>query len=303
MEWIEQEDFLNLPIQEVASLVQASQTKVCVFPFNGTRRWFLLEHGDKAHDNFFKAYIEETTKGYIRTFQLLFDHGIDTVLAPVFGSEILTRGEEYMKQIGSGMSLLAEHPYFLSFYEEYDIRVHFYGEYRKELKDTEYAYISDQFDAITQKTKSHKRHSLLYGVFASDATESIAKISVQYYKERGTIPTRKELIEAYYGEYVEKANIFIGFEKFSIFDYPMLNWGEESLYFTVAPSLYMTEKQFRGILYDHIYLRPIKEPDYTKMQRKDIEVARHFYQINRETTLGTGEVRGGIWYPQSKINE
>ena len=139
MEWMEQEKFINLPMHELADIVRASETKVCVFPFNGTRRWFLLEHAEKARENFVQSYIEETTKGYIQTYQLLFEHGIETVLAPVFGSEILGRGEEYMQQIGASMGLLAEHSQFLSFYEQYDARVHFYGDYRKELRDTEYA--------------------------------------------------------------------------------------------------------------------------------------------------------------------
>ncbi len=303
MEWMEQEKFINLPMEELADIVRTSETKVCVFPFNGTRRWFLLEHAEKARENFVQSYIEETTRGYIQTYQLLFEHGIETVLAPVFGSEILGRGEEYMKQIGASMGLLAEHPQFLSFYEQYDARVHFYGDYRKEFKDTEYAYISEQFDKVTEQTAAHKKHGLFYGVFASDATQSIAELSIQHYKETGKTPTRNELIETYYGEYIEKANIFIGFEKFSVFDYPMLNWGEESLYFTAAPSLYITEKQLRNILYDHIYLRPVREPDYAKMHPEDIEKIRHFYKINHEATLGIGEVRSGIWYPKSNIKE
>lgn len=301
MEWMEREEFLNLSIEDIASLVRTSETKVCVFPFNGTRRWFLLEHGSTVRENFVQAYIEETTKAYIQTYQLLFDHGIETVVAPVFGSEILTRGEKYMKQIGASMALLAEHPDFLSFYDKNNVRVHFYGDYRKELKETEYAYISGQFDAAAQKTAAHKRHRLFYGVFASDATQTIAELSVQHYQEVGKSPTRKELIEAYYGEYIEKADMFIGFEKFTVFDYPMLNLGEESLYFTVAPSLYMTAKQLRDILYDHIYLRPLKEPDYPSMLRKDFESMRKFYIDNKDTAFGIGEVRSGIWYSKIKI--
>jgi tuberculosinol/isotuberculosinol synthase len=300
MEWMEREQFLALPNAELANIVRASETKVCVFPFNGTRRWFLLEHGGRVHENFVKAYIEETSRGYIHTYQLLFDHGIETVLAPVFGSEILQRGGEYMRQIGASMALLAQHPEFLSFYEKYDVRVHFYGDYRRELAPTEYAYITDQFDEAAQKTAAHKSHRLFYGVFASDATQSIAELSIQHHSKTGKTPSRKELIEAYYGEYIEKANIFIGFEKFAVFDYPMLNWGEESLYFTVAPSLYITAKQLRDILYDHIYLRPIKEPDYEAMPAKDLQAMRQYYMDNRDAAFGVGEVHNGIWYSKLK---
>ena len=36
-------EFLGLPTEEVARLVHAAGSKVCVFPINGTRRWYLLE--------------------------------------------------------------------------------------------------------------------------------------------------------------------------------------------------------------------------------------------------------------------
>ena len=36
--------FHTLPRPEVARLVRAAGPKVCVFPINGTRRWFMLEH-------------------------------------------------------------------------------------------------------------------------------------------------------------------------------------------------------------------------------------------------------------------
>ncbi len=293
------EKFLELTTNDIAQIVRNLGSQVCVFPFNGTRRWFLLEYGREDHTDPAQAYIELTSKRYIEMYQLLFEHGLDTLIAPVFGGEILNRGAEYMEQIGYSMSLLAEHPYFLSFYEKYNVRVHFYGDYRKELNGTPYAYLSDLFDRVTGQTRNNKKYRLFYGVFGTDATEALAKMSVEFHQNSGRIATRHELVEMYYGEYVEKASIFIGFEKFSVFDYPMLNLGGESLYFTVAPSLYMSEKQLRNILYDHIYLRPEQEPDYFKMPGEEFEDMRRFYEINREKTFGIGDIHGGIWYPKS----
>lgn len=289
-------NFLQLPTEEIANIVQASGSKTIVFPFNGTRRWFLLEHGRENHADPAQAYIESATKGYIQLYKMLFDHGLDTVIAPVFGNEILNRGEKYMEQIGAGMRLFAEHPSFIEFYEKYGVRVHFYGDYRRELSQTKYAYLVDIFDDLTQKTSKNSRCRLFYGVFGSDATEMIAEFSVKYHQDIGRTPTRREIIEFYYGEYIDKADIFIGFEKFNVFDYPMLGWGEESLYFTVAPSLYMSESLLRDILYDYIYLRPIHDPDYFTMPKADFEDMHRFYDANRDHAFGIGEIRGGIWY-------
>ena len=303
MDHMDRDKFLNLSPGEVASIVRADGSKVCVFPFNGTRRWFLLEHGRDFGGDAAQNYVEVTTRAYIDTYKLVFDHGVDTIVAPVFGGEIMERGDEYMREIGANMTLLATHPSFLEFYETYGIRVHFYGDYRKQLAKTPYAYVCDTFDEITQKTANNTKRRLFYGVCADDATATIAELSVQHFQETGKTPSRRDLIEGYYGEYIEKADIFIGFEKFNVFDYPMLAWGEESLYFTVAPSLYMNGQQLKNILYDYIYLRPVQDPDYFTMPEDDFEAMRHFYETNREATFGVGEMRGGIWYLKSNIEE
>jgi len=293
---MELEKFMTMPVEEIAKIVRSGGSRVCVFPFNGTRRWFVLEHGREFNEDTAKNYVELTARGYISTFKLVFDHGLDTIVAPVFGSEIFNRGEEYMREIGGNMYLLATHPAFLEFYEAYEVRVHFYGDYRRQLEDTPYAYIYDSFDEVTRKTAHHKGRALFYGVCADDATVTIANLAIRYHRDTGRPPSRRELIEKYYGEYIEKADIFIGFEKFNVFDYPMLGWGGESLYFTVAPSLYMNDRQLRNILYDYIYLRPVQDPDYFTMPKEGFETMRKHYEINREVIFGIGEMRGGIWY-------
>jgi len=303
MNHMDRDKFLNLSAEEVAKIVRAGGARVCVFPFNGTRRWFLLEHGRDFDGDAAQNYIELTTQGYINTYKLVFDHGIDTIIAPVFGGEIMNRGDEYMREIGASMELLATHPAFLEFYEMYGIRVHFYGDYRKQLSGTPYEQIYNSFEEITCQTAKNTKRRLFYGVWADAATETIAELSVNHFKETGKIPCRGELIEQYYGEYIEKADIFIGFEKFNVFDYPLLGWGEESLYFTVAPSLYLSDCQFRNILYDFVYLRPVQDPDYFTMPEEDFEAMRQFYNLNCEVTLGVGEMRGGIWYSNSSFRE
>ena len=148
MEHEDRETFLNLPPAEVAQRLRQRPggSGVCVFPFNGTRRWFLLEHAQEIANNSAEAYTLLTINGYISTYKLVFDHGLDTIVAPVFGGEIMNRGEEYMREIGASMTLLATHPALLEFYKSYDIRVHFYGDYRKQFGTTPYSYIFDSFD-------------------------------------------------------------------------------------------------------------------------------------------------------------
>jgi adenosine tuberculosinyltransferase len=295
---IDRETFVNLSAAEIAKIVQGAGSQTCVFPINGTRRWYMLEHGQENHRDPMETYIDITGKRHIEIYKLLFQHGIDTLITPIFGGEILNRGDEYMDKIAaSGMARLATNTDFLAFYEKYDVRVHFYGDYHKHFSMTPYSHLADLFDRLSKHTAHHKSYRLFYGVFASDATETVAELAIRFFNKTGRLPTRHDLIELYYGSYIDKANIFIGFEKFNVFDYPLLGWGEESLYFTVAPSLYMDEAQLRDILYDYIFLRPVQDPEYTEMPEQDLEAMRRFYAANRNVTFGVGEMRGGIWYP------
>lgn len=63
----------------------------------------------------------------------------------------------------------------------------------------------------------------------------------------------REIIEGYYGEYVDKVDMFIGFGCFSIFDFLLFSLGKMSLYFIVVFLYYMIEIMFWRILYDYIY--------------------------------------------------
>jgi len=151
---------------------------------------------------------------------------------------------------------------------------------------------------VALQTSSHFQHKLFYGVFANDATEEVARISTLWYAANGTTPTRKELVESYYGEYIEKADLFIGFERFTAYDFPLLNLGNESLYFTAAPSLYMNQTSLRKILYDHIYLRPLPEPDYSAMSDDELARMRNIYLARRASVFGVGHVDNGIWFAE-----
>ena len=59
------ERFLQLHTAEVSALVKATGHKVCVFPVNGTRRWFMLEHGDEIGNDFFEAYMHTSIQNHV----------------------------------------------------------------------------------------------------------------------------------------------------------------------------------------------------------------------------------------------
>jgi adenosine tuberculosinyltransferase len=295
------EHFLQLPREEVAALVRSSGSKVCVFPVNGTRRWFLLEHAAQMQngDDFFEAYMNASIRNHVELCTLLFEHGIDILLAPVFGRELMRRGDEYTRRVGiDGLVRTATDPNYRQFFERYDVRVRFYGDYRDVLTGTPYEYALGSMYEVTEATKHNKGFRLFFGVFADEFTESVSRLSVEHYLAQGSIPDKQTLIRKYYGEELPPVSLFIGFDKFSVFDMPLLSTGEEDLYFSLSPSPYMTQHQLRAILFDHLYVRSAPEPDYTKFTEKELNWLRDYYRKNRDYASGVGKLKFNLWIPE-----
>lgn len=294
------ERFLELPTGEVAELVLATGQKVCVFPVNGTRRWFMLEHGDKVGNDFFAAYMDESIRNHVELCSMLFDHGIGTILAPVFGRELMHRGDEYTKRVGmDGLVRTATDGAYRQFFAQYGVRVRFYGDYRDVLTGTPYEYALKSMYEVAEATRQNSPYQLFFGVFADEPLETIARLSVEHYLAQGAVPDRQTLVRRYYGQDLPPVSLFIGFDKFSAFDMPLLSTGAEDLYFSVSPSPYMTECQLRTILYDHLYLRRAPEPEYTKLSPDQLAWLRHYYRANRDRVLGAGRLKFDVWLPQT----
>lgn len=300
---MDSETFHSLSAAQVAQLVRAKGPKVCVFPINGTRRWFMLEYSLEQEQDFGRMYLDKVAQRHIELYRLFFDHGLDTLLTPAFGPDLMSRGEGYVRMAAEGLSRLATHPEFLEFFQAYGVRVRFYGDYPRFFGSTPHTHLLDLFARVTARTAPHDRHRLFFGLFAHDATETVAELAVRYHAEHGCVPDKRTLVELYYGEYVEPVDLFIGFDRFSAFDMPLVALGNEDLYFTVSPSPYLTQEQLRGILYDHLYSRREEEPDYLVMRPEDWTLMREFYRLNQGKTLGVGarHKRGGFWYPLPQV--
>jgi len=294
------ESFLELPTEEVAALVKATGQKVVVFPVNGTRRWFTLEYSEDIGDDFFSAYMDASIKNHVHLCSMLFDHGVQTILAPVFGRELMHRGDEYTQRVGmDGLVRTATDKSYRKFFEEYNVNVRFYGDYQDVLTGTEFEYVLGSLYEVMEATKENDKFNLYFGVFADEVTGTISRLSVEYYLAHGTVPDKSALVRKYYGKDLPSVSIFIGFDKFSVFDMPLLSTGEEDLYFSLSPSPYMTEYQLRAILYDHIYIRPTHEPDYTKLEREELDWLREYYRNNKDHAFGVGKLKFNLWFPKT----
>ena len=182
------ETFRNLPRTNIAQIMRQAGPKVCVFPLNGTRRWFMLERA-KPGEDFATAYLDTITTRLVEICQLLFEHGIDTLLLPILSAHLFqARGDGYTKMTIEAISFLTDHPKFLDFYESHGVRVRFYGDYANYFAGTEYAYLLEHINAISETTSTHEGCRLFWGVCADDATETTASLAIQYYKKHHVDP-------------------------------------------------------------------------------------------------------------------
>jgi tuberculosinol/isotuberculosinol synthase len=297
------EEFQGLPAARIARALAEAGTEVCAFPTNGTRRWLFLEHPPRRAEDFADAYLNQSQAAHLDLYRMIYDHGLHTLISPIFGPDLVARGDQYMSFISEGLARVAEHPGFLSFYDEYEVGVRFYGDYRRHFAGTPYAHLCDLFETVMQRTAHHTRTRLFYGLFAHDPTEQLAALSIDHYLRHGAAPTRDDLIAAYYGEPVPPVDLFIGFDKLAVFDVPLLLTGSEDLYFTVSPSPYLTAAGLRRILYDHLYARCDTEPDYATLPPAARDEMRAFYRANRESVLGVGtkHPHWGCWVPLPEV--
>ena len=72
MEAISLKEFLEISDEAVSKIVSSQGQQTCIFPFNGTRRWFLFEHADSNVEMSMDSYNDLTGKRYIEMFKMLF---------------------------------------------------------------------------------------------------------------------------------------------------------------------------------------------------------------------------------------
>lgn len=298
------EAFQALSTDEVARLVRADGPKVCAFLPNGTRRWFFLRHPElMAGEDHGTAYARAAGDRMTEIYAMLYDHGIDTLVVPVFGPAVMERGDEYSATGLCGLVALAQEPKFVEFYVRYDVRVHVYGDTHRYLAGTPYEDALLALNQLSRQTAVHSQRRLLYGVCAHDATEAVADMAVHFHAEHGRVPKREEIVAAYYGAQVEPVDFVIGSSEPWVFDLPLICTGREDLYFTVAPSVWLDIASLRGILYDHLYSRAPRDTDYGAVPVEEWEALRVFCEANRGRVIGVGRRSPGghFWYPVPQV--
>lgn len=272
-----------------------SQPVVMGWPFNGTRRWYLLYRHENPEAS---EYMTDLIRRQAELHRLVFAHGVNAILAPGFGAELLDRGAEYTKMVLGGLLQLADDEVYRQMFES-GLRLRFYGDYEEVLDTPDFRPMLRACENITAATASGNGPLLFIGLFADAPYPKIARLSVEFAQKHGRPPNREELIEAYYGLPVPDLSFYLGFAQPALFDVPLLATGLEDLYVTLTPSPDLTERQLREILYDHLVTRRTPDTDYESLSEKARMRLAEYNKHHRGQTLGIGRIdpATGIWIP------
>lgn len=283
-------ELLDWPTERVAGWVADQPGSLVVgWPFNGTRRWFL---GHRQPGDYLGTLVRRQAEHH----RMLLDHGVGAVLAPSFGELNLARGEEYARHALGGLPRMASDEVYRELFGR-GVRVRFYGDYRRALAGPEYRPILEACEEMAASTSGGDGPLLLFGLFADDPHEAIARLAVEFFQKHGRVADRAALIEAYYGAPVPDLSFYVGFEQPQLFDVPLVATGREDLYFTLNPTPAVDEAQLRAILYDHLVLRRTPEAEYEKLSPQ--AQRRLVQEGGRRATVGLGRVDPltGLWRP------
>lgn len=301
--------FQSLSTPEVAEIVQERGPRTIVFAAGGTTRWFILNYLDgwPKDMSYWQEYLTQGGRQFLKAAQMFFDHGVRTLFTHAIVPGQLGKSKGYLPlALSAGMEKIASSADFLSFYQEYGVRVHFFGNYCQVLKGSAHESTLAHFDEIEAQTQANNRHLLYWGFNSEhDQMTPILDLAVQYYRDHGRSPSQEEIITLHYKEPIDPIDIYIGFNRPKTSDLiPPLLEGQTDLYFTVGLSFDLSQIQFRSILYDHLFARQGRHRDYGELSENVFSEMQAFYRLNQNNVIGLGQRYdpGAIWHAMPQVS-
>ena len=305
------DEFMRMKDDEVAELVSFSPYgRVGVLAPDGNRRAGIILWGlDPSKDGFDKEVSSILQSKFLNVIRCFITNGVRTLFIPIMGYGNFERGKTYMNvSIRFGLDYIFHDPAWLSFYEETNIRVRFYGN-REFMKNEGYSLLVDWMQELEERTAANDGANLFIGFAHNRSRDEIRLISmsIDFYKKWGRAPTRDELIRLYFGTDVPDVGFFVRSCEVRDSDcQPILISGlKTQFYFPVVSLTLLSEKAIRCILYDVIANRegPGGKKMYsrTEIEATNITRVREYYELNCNSVLGLGLREGSFWLPYAKI--
>jgi len=298
------QDWLMWDQQVISAVVRQHNLSIKMLLDGTTRHYLLHRPVSSGQVTDFDDYAREEAKALFALLDLLFSHGLATILILNVWPPDIERRESHIQHIVNASKEVLLSDAALNAYRQWDAAVHLYGNWD----------ISPQFQFVHETLSdleaqfvvlhAHKpQNLLLWGYYAGNGLDETIARSVALSKTLGRLPTEAEVRQACFPWGPENLDLVIsgGWLRMGNLDIPpVLNSGRTDLYSLLHLPLDLTEQQLRRILYDRIFLRYAASPvDDTPYDTETLKALRSFYAAHNTDVLGLGElVAGKFWYPK-----
>lgn len=305
------ETFMKMKDEDVAALVSSSHVgKVGTLIIDGSRRAAIIFNKmDPSSNDFDKKAQAESHLKVMNVLETFFRNGVTTMYLPLTLHETFDRGKSYMDAyLEYGVNTIFNDPLWISFYKKNNVRVKCYGD-REYIKQKGFQIILDWMEEIEEKTADNDGRTIFAGTACSRSIEEVrlSSIGVDLFKELGRLPTKAELVRAYFGIDAPDVGFFVRTTELRDSDLqPVLVTGSKTqMYFPVIPFVYLSKEAIRYILYDltvnRIVSKGLKIYSKSEASKEDTLKLKEYYEMNRDAVLGVGIKEGQYWIPNAQV--
>ncbi len=242
---VDLETFLALDDRAVAEYVRERGTACWAVAVGGTRRAYIAQGGRLDRPADYPVYIEWLDHQDTVLLDQLFRLGVQTVVRVMrFPRD---RGQEYAKLAGRALSELMTSASRRELHARHDLAVSIVahaapGECRTP-------------PLLTTSGRGPRLVYLLRGDWVAAGAEEAA-IGYDLGRSLGRAPTLSELTNAFYGMDVPPLSVYVGSGRPRVANLlPPFIRGEEDLYWSQTPLLTLSGKEWRRIIFDHLWSR------------------------------------------------
>lgn len=272
------QEFLDYPIERIRPLAP----ETVAYAASGTRR-SAVRAGISLRDD---DYARWNHVQMIRSCEIIFDHGVKdiiTILAtPDQFREHGFYGERLLHWIEWGVVSSQAREEFAK--RGWNVRI---------ISDPSVPRLLE-LDTVLRTQNDGSNVHTLWCVAINDVAAQWSNVLQSVIDARAT--THEDAICAAYHANLAPVDLFLGFGKPIVADplVPPLLAGDMNCYWSQKPGYSLDNKEWRSILYDYRYQRPVHEID---RQRRAEQVVNGRDDWDQTAILGLGEREGSYWRP------
>lgn len=295
------EEWLSLPLDKIREIVEPRNLAVFM-SVDGTQRHYLITTGrSKISD--FNDYAIHSSKNYVKLYDLLYSHGVRTILSSFLYPLNFTRKPEYLTAAIEACEQILLNGDFAALYKKWSIKARLYGDYAFANNAASARSKLLQLEENLQKLTPSGDKLLLGGFTAGSFNQEMIKHCTDLSASLGHAPTENELRKFCYPYGPEKIDIYIGsgWLRTGAVLPPLLDSGATDVYELNHLAMDLSESSFRRILYDHLKRRWAAAEDDVPYTPEILQELADYYREHSNCLIGTGHLVGpGYWYADHK---